>query len=146
MTDLMSYNTLKALHIIAVISWMAGMLYLPRLYVYHTAAKAGGELDETLKIMEKRLLRFIMAPAMIASFIFGLGLLFINPALMQEGSMHAKILLVLLMAGCHGFLAKCRKDFAMGQNRRSQKFYRILNEVPTVLMIGIVVLVVLKPF
>lgn len=140
------YDWLKALHIIAVISWMAGMLYLPRLFVYHARARKGFEPSETFKIMERRLLKFIMNPAMIATFIFGGLMLWANPALFQEGWMHAKITLVLLMAGLHGFFAKTVKVFAKDANTRDDKFYRYLNEAPTLLLIIIVVLVFIKPF
>lgn len=142
----MTYLILKSLHIIAVISWMAGMLYLPRLFVYHADAAKGGELSETLKVMERRLLRFIINPAMIASFGFGIAMIVLNPGLMSMGWVHAKITLVLLMVGVHGVLAKHRKRFAADMNEKSAKYFRVLNEVPTVLMIAIVVLAVLKPF
>ncbi|MFT6331919.1 MAG: putative membrane protein [Lentimonas sp.] len=140
-----TYLIAKFLHIISLISWMCGMLYLPRLFVYHTQAKIGGELDKTLQIMEAKLLRFIMNPAMILTFITGFWLIsFIGFG--SGGWLHFKLLLVLFMAGCHGFLGKCRKNFAAGENIRSDKFYRIINEVPTILMITIVFLVVVKPF
>lgn len=142
----MTYLWLKALHIISVIAWMAGIFYLPRLYVYHASATAGSELSETLKVMERKLLRIIMNPAMILSFIFGIAMLVQNPDLLKQPFMHAKLGLVLVMAGLHGYLAKCRKDFARDANRHSARFYRILNEVPTLLMIGIVILVIVKPF
>lgn len=140
------YEWLKALHLIAVIAWMAGMLYLPRLFVYHAAAAHGSELSETFKVMEQRLLRLIMNPAMIATFILGIWMLAENPALLREPFMHAKLTLVLLMTGVHGWLAKLLRDFAADANRHSQKFYRVLNEVPTVLMIGIVILIIVRPF
>jgi len=141
------YLWVKALHIISVISWMAGMLYLPRLFVYHVDAKPGGELSETLKIMERRLLRFIINPAMIATWIFGIWLVTILgwEALKHEGWFHAKFTLVLLLSGYHGFLARWRKQFERGTNTHSAKFYRVMNEVPTLLMIGIVILVVVRP-
>lgn len=141
-----SYLLLKALHIISVIAWMAGMLYLPRLYVYHVNAAKGGELDETLKIMERRLLRFIINPAMIFSLIFGVMLVMSVGMSGLGGWFHAKSLLLVAMFGVHGLLARYRRYFAKGENRHSQKFYRILNEVPTVLMIAIVILAVMKPF
>jgi putative membrane protein len=138
------YFIIKAFHIISLISWMCGLLYLPRLFVYHTRAKPEGELDQTLQIMEKNLLKFIMNPAMIATFIFGFWLMsFYGSA---EIWLHAKLTLVLILAGFHGFLAKCRKNFILGKNIRSEKFYRIINEVPTLLMIIIVFLAILKPF
>ncbi|MCE3255559.1 MAG: coproporphyrinogen oxidase [Rickettsiaceae bacterium] len=138
------YPIIKSLHIIAVISWMCGLLYLPRLFVYHTKAKTGEELDLTLQIMEKKLLRLIMNPAMIATFIFGFWLIHIVG--FSGGWLHAKITLVIILAGFHGFLAKCRKNFEQGINQRSEKFYRIINEVPTLLMVAIIFLVILKPF
>jgi putative membrane protein len=127
---------------------MAGMLYLPRLYVYHADAKPGGDASELLKIMERRLLRFIINPAMIATWIFGLWLANIYgwENLKTAGWFHAKISLVILMQVCHAFLARWRKDFAADRNTHTAKFYRIINEVPTVLMIVIVLLVVVKPF
>ena len=139
------YGWIKALHVIAVISWMAGMLYLPRLFVYHCEAEIGSKQSETFKVMERRLLRAIINPAMIVTWLAGLylawaGNWFLHPWL------HAKLLLVVLLSGVHGFFSRCVKDFAADQNQRSQKFYRILNEVPAILMIGIVILVVVKPF
>lgn len=144
----MLYFWLKALHIISFTAWMAGMFYLPRLFAYHADAKTGSELSETLKIMERRLLRIIINPAMAATWIFGVWLSFVIHAWEPgEGKwIHAKLLLVLLMSGLHGFLATCRKEFERDANTRSAKFYRLLNEVPTVLLIGIVFLVVFKPF
>jgi len=142
------YSIAKAFHIIAVIAWMAGMLYLPRLYVYHTGAKPGSELSETLKVMESRLLRLIINPAMAATWILGLTLVFAFNVvdLRTDGWLHAKIFLVVLMSGFHGALSRWRKDFAADRNTRSAGFYRVANEVPTVLMIVIVLLVVTKPF
>lgn len=141
----MPYDWIKALHIISVISWMAGMLYLPRLFVYHATAKIGSELSETLKIMERRLLRFIINPAMIASFIFGVWLLCLNPELVHQGFMKTKLVLVILLTVVHGFLARYRKAFDRDDNQHTARFYRYLNEIPTVLMIGIVLLVIVKP-
>lgn len=138
------YETLKALHVIAVISWMAGMLYLPRLFVYHADAAVGSELSETLKVMERKLLRYIMNPAMI--IVWGLGLvLAIKYGFIQQGWLHAKMGLVVLMSGAHGAMAGYRRKFAEDRNMKSAKFFRIFNEVPTVLLIGIVLLVYLKP-
>lgn len=138
------FLAMKSLHIIAVISWMAGLLYLPRLFTYHCQAKEGSQMDKTFQLMEKKLLRFIMNPAMIASFIFGLGMIhFIG---FGHGWLHVKLFLVILLAAFHGFLAKCRQDFIKGKNKHAQKFYRIINEVPTVLMIIIVFLVIFKSF
>lgn len=140
------YEWIKALHVIAVMAWMAGMLYLPRLFVYHVAAVKGGELSETLKVMERRLLRAIINPAMIAAFGFGGWMLYLNPALLSLPWMHVKLALVLVMSALHGALACWRKDFAADANRHSAKFFRIMNEVPTALLIGIVILVIVKPF
>lgn len=143
---LTNYPWFKALHIIAVISWMAGMLYLPRLYVYHASAAKGSDLSETLKTMERRLLRFIINPAMIATFVFGILMICANTGLMQQGWLHAKLALVLGLTGVHGVFAKWRKVFERDQNTRSPKFYKIWNEVPTLIMIIIVILAVVKPF
>jgi putative membrane protein len=144
------YEWIKALHIIAVIAWMAGMLYLPRLFVYHCAAETGSVQSETFKAMERRLLRAIINPAMIATWIFGLWLAWLGPdsryGWFASGWLWAKIILVLALSAVHGLLARWRKDFALDRNRHSPKFYRIINEIPTVLMILIVLLVVLKPF
>jgi len=137
---------IKAFHIIAVIAWMAGALYLPRLFVYHVAAEAGSAQSETFKVMERRLLRFITTPAMIAAWIFGLILAFSVVNWAEAGWFHAKLLLVLILSGFTGLLAKWTKDFAADRNTRSQRFYRIANEVPTLLMIAIVILAVVKPF
>lgn len=140
------YNWIKALHIIAVMSWMAGMLYLPRLFVYHVNAEKGSELSETLKIMERRLLRFIINPAMILSFIFGGLMLWVNSDLISQPWMHAKLTAVFLMGGVHGMFSKWRKNFERDENTKSEKFYRWWNEAPTVLMIIIVIMVVVQPF
>ena len=130
---------------IAVISWMAGMLYLPRLFVYHCEAEVGSKQSETFKVMERRLLKAIINPAMIVTGLPG----FIWPGpdtgTPRPGS-HAQIVLVLVLSGVHGFFSRWVKDFAADRNTRSQKFYRIINEVPTVLMIFIVILVIVKPF
>jgi len=142
------YPWIKAAHIVAVISWMAGMLYLPRLFVYHCAAEPGSVQSETFKIMEQRLLKVIIGPAMVATWILGLALAF-TPGLVSWSSdfwIYGKLALVVAMSGMHGFLARCAKDFAADSNTREARFYRLANEVPTVLMIGIVILVVVKPF
>jgi putative membrane protein len=144
------YAWIKALHIISVIAWMAGMLYLPRLFVYHCAAEKGSVQSETFKVMERRLLRGIINPAMIATYVFGVWLAWFvadsHTAGYLPGWLWAKIVLVLALSAVHGMLSRWRKDFAADNNRKSAKFYRIINEVPTVLMILIVLLVVLKPF
>src|SRR5262249_17163609 len=121
------------------------MLYLPRLFVYHCSAPVGSVQSETFKVMERRLLRGIINPAMIATWVFGLWLVW-QGDLLREGWLHAKLALVIVMSGVHGMLSRYRRDFAADQNRHSEKFYRIINEVPTLLMIGIVLLVVIKPF
>ena len=140
------YEWLRALHIIAVISWMAGMLYLPRLFVYHADSDVGSDKSETFKIMEWRLLKFIINPAMIAAWILGLSMIYANPGMMGDGWIHVKLLLVLIMSGVHGMLAKQVKVFKRDENTKSAKYFRILNEVPTVLMIAIVILAVVQPF
>ena len=137
---------IKAFHIIAVVAWMAGVLYLPRLFVYHVEAKPGSEQSETFKVMERRLLRYITTPAMLASWIFGLILAFSVVDWAHAGWFHAKLLLVVILSGFTGMLGKWTKDFAADQNTRPQHFYRIANEVPTLLMIAIVILAVVKPF
>jgi putative membrane protein len=139
------YEWIKALHVIAVISWMAGMLYLPRLLVYHCEAEAGSKQSETFKVMERRLLKAIMNPAMIVTWLAGLYLGWAGH-LFSAAWLHGKLLLVVLLSGVHGFFSRCVKDFAADRNTRSQTFYRVINEVPTILMIGIVILVVVKPF
>ena len=142
-----NYPWLKSFHLIAVISWMAGMLYLPRLYVYHVNAPKGGELSETLKTMERKLLRYIMNPAMMVSWVFGILMLTANPAIMSAGGwIHVKLLLVVLMSACHMMFAKWRKEFERDENTRNEKFYRWWNEAPTILMIFIVILAVAEPF
>jgi len=138
---------IKAFHVIAIIAWMAGLLYLPRLFVYHAASKVGSEQSETFKLMERRLLRVITTPAMVASWVLGLILVFSGVIdWSRDGWFHAKLALVLALSAFHGLLAMWTKDFALDRNTRSARFYRIANEVPTVLMIFIVILVVVRPF
>jgi putative membrane protein len=144
----MTYLWIKALHVLAIISWMVGMLYLPRLFVYHVGVPAGSPQALTFATMEKRLQRFIMLPAMLVTWITGLTLAiqgdwFRTPG---HGWLHGKLLLVVLLSGLHGYLAAERKRLAVGKSTRDAKFFRIINEVPTVLLIGIVILVVVKPF
>lgn len=139
------YLWLKALHIMAVISWMAGLLYLPRLFVYHSEAGAGSVAGEVFIVMERRLLRAIMNPAMIVTWLSGLVLAWWGGFLLA-GWMHGKFALIVGMSAFHGFLARERRFIAEMHTIRPARAYRILNEVPTVLMVGIVVLVVLKPF
>jgi len=138
---------IKAFHVITIIAWMAGLLYLPRLFVYHAVSKVGSEQSETFKLMERRLLRFITTPAMLASWVLGLILAFSGVIdWSRDGWFHAKLALVLALSAFHGLLAMWTKDFALDRNTRSARFYRIANEVPTVLMICIVSLVVVRPF
>jgi putative membrane protein len=143
MTD--AYLWIKAVHVLAVISWMAGLLYLPRLFVYHAGVARGSEMAETFKVMERRLLKAIMNPAMVVAWVAGLVLMW-QGGWYRSGWMHGKLALVLLLSGVHGLLAARLRAFAEDRNVHSGRSYRILNEVPTVLMIGIVVLVVVKPF
>ena len=140
------YETFKALHIISIICWMAGLLYLPRLFVYHVNAKKNSELDKTLQLMEARLLRIIMNPAMISSILFGSLNAYIYGFSALGYWFHLKMLFVVILAAYHGFLSRCRKNFVKGKNKYSEKFYRIINEIPSLLMVLIVFLVVLKPF
>ena len=142
-----TYLWVKALHIISVIAWMAGLLYLPRLFVYHVDAEPGSELSETLKIMERRLLKQIMNPAMLASFFFGILLLLgLGQAAWSAAWLHVKLLLVAGLLVVHMTMGRWQRKFAENKNTRPQKFYRIANEVPTVLMAGIVIFVVVRPF
>jgi putative membrane protein len=141
----MLYDWLKALHIISVIAWMAGMLYLPRLFVYHVASAVGSESSEVFKVMERRLLRFIINPAMVVTWIIGLWMA-ISANWFQAGWFHGKLTLLLLLTFCHVMFARWTRHFQNDQNIHSQRFFRIMNEVPTVLMIGIVILVIIKPF
>ena len=149
MTELLqsAYLALKALHVIAVIAWMAGLFYLPRLFVYHSRAAAGSEMAETFRVMEARLLRIIMTPAMIVAWICGL-LLAATPGVVAGGAtwFWVKLAAVLALSLFHFHLAGWRKAFAADDNRHTEKFFRQVNEVPTVLMIIIVVMVVVRPF
>jgi putative membrane protein len=143
-----SYLWLKSFHIIAVIAWMAGMLYLPRLFVYHLRTLPGSEASELFKIMERKLLRLIINPAMIATWIFGLWLAFKLNAFDGGANgywLHAKLGLVILMQVVHALLARYRRQFARDERPRSERFFRILNEAPALLIIGIVILAVVKP-
>jgi putative membrane protein len=139
------YPWLLALHIISVIAWMAGLLYLPRLFVYHAVAPVGSEQSETFKTMEQRLLRYIMTPAMGATWILGIALVFTGGWL-AAGWFHVKFALVIAMTIMHGLMGAWAEDFRHNRNKRPQRFYRIANEIPTVLMIAIVILAVVKPF
>ena len=139
------YEWIKAFHVVAVISWMAGMLYLPRLMVYHAEAQTGSIQSETFKIMERRLLKGIINPAMIVTWVLGLYLAW-SAFAFKGGWLHAKILLVLVLSAIHGMLSKHVRNFANDRNEKSSRYFRILNEVPAVLMLGIVILVIVKPF
>ncbi len=139
------YEWIKALHVVAIISWMAGLLYLPRLFVYHVAATPGSEQSETFKVMERRLYRAIMTPAMVVSWLAGLYLIWAGGWILS-GWMHGKLALVLGLSATHGMMGRWRRDFAEDRNARSSKFFRVWNEVPTLLMVVIVILVVVKPF
>jgi putative membrane protein len=139
------YMWLKAFHVIALIAWMAGMLYLPRLFVYHCEAEPGSKQSETFKVMERRLLNAIITPAMVVSWALGLWLAWISGSY-AAGWLQAKVVLVIALSALHGFFVRCVREFGADRNRFSQHFYRIINEVPTILMIGIVILAVVKPF
>ena len=138
------YEWLKAFHVIAVIAWMAGMLYLPRLFVYHADTIKGSQQSETFKIMERRLLRAIINPAMVATWVFGLSIAYLQNYWLQ-GWFILKIILVVALSAVHGVFSRWRKDFEADRNTRPARFYRFWNEVPTLLMIAVVVVVVLKP-
>lgn len=142
-----AYLWVKWLHVISVITWMAGLFYLPRLYVYHAmtdgTTEAGRQQSDTFKVMERRLLRGIMNPSIIVVFLTGLAMF---PVWMTSGWMHIKLLLVILMAVCHMLYARWRKDFLNDANTRTDKFYRMWNEAPTLLLLGIVAMVIVKPF
>ena len=140
-----AYPWIKALHVIAVISWMAGMLYLQRLFVYHCDAEVGSKQSETFKVMEWRLFKAIINPAMVVTWLAGLYLAWAGHWYMA-GWFHAKLALVLLLSAVHGLFSRWVKDFAADRNTRSHKFYRIINEVPTAVMILAVILVIVKPF
>jgi protoporphyrinogen IX oxidase len=145
---LIMFEWLKALHIIAVISWMAGMLYLPRLFVYHSRVAPGSEASELFKVMERKLMRGIINPAMIATWVLGLWLAFtINAFDPANGHwLHAKLGLVLLMQVAHAMMIRYRRAFARDERPKNEKFFRIFNEVPAILMVFIVIIVVIKPF
>lgn len=139
------YLWIKSLHVIAIIAWMAGMLYLPRLFVYHCGAAKGSEQSETFKVMERRLLKAIINPAMIVAWLAGLWLAW-DAGFWTAGWFHAKFALALVMAGVHGLYVRHWREFAQDRNTKSATYYRVLNEVPTLLMIGIVIFVIVKPF
>lgn len=148
MIDFLSSNYLwlQAFHIIAVIFWMAGLLYLPRLLVYHHQAKPDGELEGALLVQERNLLKIIMNPALIAVWVFAILMIVANPSLFSAGWFHIKLLLVVILSGVHGFYAASQKKFARGERVKSERFWRIINEVPALMVIAIVLLAVVKPF
>ena len=141
------YPWTKAFHVIALIAWLAAMFYLPRLFVYHCDVRPGSTESERFKVMEYRLFKQIMNPAMIATWVFGI-ILVLTPGIIDwsAGWWHVKLLCVILMSGFHGAMSRWRKDFLADANRRTQKFYRIANEIPTVLMVVIVIMVIVRPF
>ncbi len=141
-----NYEWIRALHIISFIAWMAGLFYLPRLFVYHTMVEVGSDQSEFFKTMEQKLLKIIMTPAMVASWVFGLLLIWANTTLLQHGWMIAKLVAVLLLTAFHHVLMIYVAKFDADRNNRSENFYRIINEVPTVLMIFIVIMAVIEPF
>lgn len=140
-----AYPWMKAVHVVAIIAWMAGTLYLPRLFVYHADSDAGSQQSETFKVMERRLLRYIMNPAMIVAWVVGLWLAWVGFGF-SGGWLHAKILLVLILSGLHGYFSRAVRLFSADRNTNSSKHWRVINEAPTLLMILIVILVVVKPF
>ena len=141
----MLYLYIKAFHVIAFTSWMAGLFYLPRLFVYH-AETPDQNTRETFKVMERKLLRYIINPAMILTLILGLTMVYMSTEWLKQGWLHAKIALVILLMIYHGYLACTRKKFERDEIVHTGKFYRYLNEIPTILLIGIVILAVVKPF
>ena len=140
------YNAVQALHVLSIIAWMAGLLYLPRLFVYHSAATPGGEAEAAFTVMERRLLKGITTPAMIAAYVFGIALLAMQPAWVDDGWLWAKLVLVLGMSGMHGYYAKARKGFEAGGRPKTERHWRVMNEAPFVLLIVIVFMVLLKPW
>lgn len=142
----MMFLWIKALHVISVIAWMAGMLYLPRLFVYHAQAKPGSEASETFKVMERRLLRAIINPAMGATFLFGIGMLAHEPDLLREPWFLVKLTLVLFLGALHGKFSRWRREFEQDRNTVPVRTFKIVNELVTVAMIGIVIMVIVRPF
>jgi putative membrane protein len=141
------YAWIKALHVISVIAWMAGLLYLPRLFVYHAEVEPGSQTSETFKVMERRLLKGIMTPAMLAALAFGALLaLHLSPGIWASGWWHGKVVCILALMAMHMMMARWQREFAQDRNTRPAKFYRFANEVPTVIMVAIVIFVVVKPF
>ena len=141
----MAYIWIKVLHVLAIISWMAGLLYLPRLFVYHTDVEKGSPTSELFKVMERRLLRYIMTPAMIVAWATGLYLA-VDQGYFSQGWFHLKLLMVLLMSASHGVMSRHVRLFASDLNGKNQKYFRVFNEIPTILMIVIVIAVIIRPF
>jgi putative membrane protein len=139
------YLWIKVLHVLAIISWMAGLLYLPRLFVYHSVSQKGSEQSETFKVMERRLYKAIMTPAMVTAWLTGLTMVWVA-GFLQDAWLLAKLCLVILLTISHFHLGALRRSFEIDGNTKTQRYYRIINEVPTLLMIGIVVFVIVKPF
>ncbi len=140
------YLWVKSFHLVAVIAWMVGMFYMPRLFVYHCRAKPGSEMSETFKIMERRLMRIIVNPAMMVAWSLGLLMIFGFGIIdLMAPWLHIKLTLVTILSGFHGMLSIWRRDFEADRNTHSERFYRIINELPTLLMIGIVIMVIVKP-
>jgi putative membrane protein len=139
------YLWVKAFHVIAVIAWMAGMLYLPRLFVYHADTEPGTPQSETFKVMERRLLRAIINPAMIVAWVFGLWLVW-NGGWLSAGWFHVKLAAVIVLSGLHGYFSSAVRAFGEDRNKKSSKYWRLMNEIPTLLLIVIVVMVIVKPF
>jgi len=140
------YPWIKALHVIAVVAWMAGLFYLPRLFVYHAAAPVGSQTSETFKVMEGKLLRIIMNPAAIATWAFGIAMVAIHPALLGQGWLIVKLVFVVGLTGLHHAMMAWRRAFAEDRNRKSERYFRIANEIPTLALIVIVIMVVVRPF
>lgn len=141
----MTYVWVKSIHVLAIIAWMAALLYLPRLMVYHASAQVGSDTSETFKVMERRLLKAIATPAMIVAWVFGLWLVYLLNAWTQPW-MHVKFAAVIAMTAMHGMMARWVRVFANDANTHSARYYRIANEIPTVLMIVAVIMVIVKPF
>lgn len=140
------YLWIKALHVIAIIAWMAGMMYLPRIFVYHHRCEKGGEAERQFAVMERRLLRGVMNPAMAAVWILGILMLIANPAILSAGWFHVKLTLVVALSAIHGFYAASRKKFEAGERPGREKFWRIMNEIPFVILIVVVVMAIVEPF
>ena len=141
----MIYLYLKAFHLISVIAWMVGLLYLPRLFVYHADSRNDSISYEVFLLMEKRLIRVIMLPSMILSLVFGIAMIYINSSILHEGYFHIKLFLLIILFGIHGYFVFLYKQFEEGKNEKTAKYFRLINEIPTVLMIIIIILVVVKP-